>query len=123
MTTHIFPFIKKIKLIFQSPPELIYIPKSFLYILLILLQTPFHWIELILYKQKIKSHKIKHPPVIILGYWRSGTTYLQRMLTVNKKTTYLSLYESILKVIFIGLAALTLPHMLLVDVVYRRRFK
>ena len=35
----------------------------------------------------------------------------------------LSLYESILKVIFIGLAALTLPHMLLVDIVYRRRFK
>ena len=34
-----------------------------------------------------------------------------------------SIYESILKVIFIGLAALTLPHMLLVDVVYRRRFK
>ncbi len=35
----------------------------------------------------------------------------------------LSLYESILKVIFIGLAALTLPHMLLVDFVYRKRFK
>ena len=35
----------------------------------------------------------------------------------------LSLYESILKVIFIGLAALTLPHMLLVDLIYRRRFK
>ena len=35
----------------------------------------------------------------------------------------LSLYESILKVIFIGLAALTLPHMLLVDIVYRRRFQ
>ena len=35
----------------------------------------------------------------------------------------LSLYESILKVIFIGLAALTLPHMLLVDLIYRKRFK
>ena len=35
----------------------------------------------------------------------------------------LTLYESILKVIFIGLAALTLPHMLLVDIIYRRRFK
>ncbi len=35
----------------------------------------------------------------------------------------LSLYESMLKVIFIGLASLTLPHMLLVDVIYRRRFK
>ena len=35
----------------------------------------------------------------------------------------LSLYESILKVIFIGLAALTLPHMLLIDIIYRKRFK
>ena len=35
----------------------------------------------------------------------------------------LTLYESILKVIFIGLAALTLPHMILVDLVYRRRYK
>ena len=33
-----------------------------------------------------------------------------------------TLYESILKVIFIGLAALTLPHMILVDLVYRRRY-
>ncbi len=33
-----------------------------------------------------------------------------------------SLYESMLKVVFIGLAALTLPHMLLVDIVYRARF-
>jgi len=33
-----------------------------------------------------------------------------------------TVYESILKVVFIGLAALTLPHMILVDVVYRRRF-
>ena len=35
----------------------------------------------------------------------------------------LTLYESILKVIFIGLAALTLPHMILVDLVYRPRYK
>ena len=34
-----------------------------------------------------------------------------------------SLYESIIKVIFVGLAALTLPHMILVDIVYRKRFK
>ncbi len=34
-----------------------------------------------------------------------------------------TLYESILKVVFIGLAALTLPHMILVDIFYRREFK
>ena len=31
-------------------------------------------------------------------------------------------YESMLKVIFIGLASLTLPHMMLVDLIYRKRF-
>ena len=34
-----------------------------------------------------------------------------------------SYYETILKVCFIGLAALTLPHMILVDIVYRNKFK
>tara|TARA_Y100001970_G_C14215749_1_gene849543 strand:- start:98 stop:913 length:816 start_codon:yes stop_codon:yes gene_type:complete len=34
----------------------------------------------------------------------------------------ITLYESIIKVMFIGLAALTLPHMLLVDLVYRKKF-
>ncbi len=34
----------------------------------------------------------------------------------------LTYYESIIKVIFIGLAALTLPHMLLVDILYRKKF-
>ncbi len=42
-------------------------------------------------------------------------------------TSYLvqnfSMYESILKVVFIGLAALTLPHMVLVDVFYRKTYK
>ncbi len=34
----------------------------------------------------------------------------------------LTLYESFLKVVFIGLAALTLPHMILVDLYYRRKY-
>jgi len=33
------------------------------------------------------------------------------------------IYESVIKVIYIGLAALTLPHMILVDIVYRKRFQ
>jgi len=34
-----------------------------------------------------------------------------------------NIYESIVRVIFIGLAALTLPHMILVDFIYRRKFQ
>ncbi len=34
-----------------------------------------------------------------------------------------SIYETLLKVIFIGLAALTLPHMILVDYIYRKKYE
>ncbi len=49
--------------------------------------------------------------------WFGGMVIV--LFLVNNYT----LYESILKVIFIGLAALTLPHMILVDLVYRKTYK
>ena len=49
-------------------------------------------------------------------------SWLGGMFVVLYLAQNFTLYESILKVIFIGLAALTLPHMILVDLVYRRRF-
>tara|TARA_A100001011_G_scaffold400732_1_gene518079 strand:- start:10191 stop:11006 length:816 start_codon:yes stop_codon:yes gene_type:complete len=45
------------------------------------------------------------------------------IITVTFLVQNFAFYESILKVIFIGLAALTLPHMILVDFVYRQRYK
>ena len=50
-------------------------------------------------------------------------SWLGGLIIVYYLAQNFSLYESIIKVIFIGLAALTLPHMILVDLVYRRRFK
>ena len=95
MITNIFPLFNNIKMNIVSPPQLIYIPKAILYALLIILQLPFHWIELVLYKNKIQRHRLKHDPIIILGYWRSGTTYTQRLLCLNNNIAYLPLYESI----------------------------
>ncbi len=95
MITNIFPLFNNIKMNIVSPPQLIYIPKAILYTLLIILQLPFHWIELVLYKNKIQRHRLKHDPIIILGYWRSGTTYTQRLLCLNNNIAYLPLYESI----------------------------
>jgi len=48
--------------------------------------------------------------------WIAGL-YIIYFLSIN-----FSIYESFIKVIFIGLAALTLPHMILVDLVYRKKF-
>ena len=30
----------------------------------------------LMYQSKIDNFQIKHPPVFIIGHWRSGTTYL-----------------------------------------------
>jgi len=57
---------------------------------------PFHWVELLVYGSRIKKHKLEHPPVIILGHWRSGTTYLQRLLCAHNHTAYLTQYEALL---------------------------
>ena len=37
--------------------------------------------EKLLYDPKIKKTKLKKDPVYIVGFWRSGTTYLQNLLT------------------------------------------
>ena len=49
-------------------------------------------------------------------------SWLGGILIVLYLAQNFSYYESIIKVIFIGLAALTLPHMLLVDIFYRKKF-
>lgn len=56
---------------------------------------PFYWIELIIYKNKILRFKHLVPPVFIIGHWRSGTTYLQRLLVENSHTVYLTQYNAL----------------------------
>ena len=54
----------------------------------------------ILFKRKyepiINDLKIKHPPVIIIGHWRSGTTYLHELLSQDPQFCYVSLWNTML---------------------------
>ncbi len=50
-------------------------------------------------------------------------SWLAGILVFLYLTKNFNVYESLVRVIFIGLAALTLPHMILVDYIYRRKFK
>ena len=56
---------------------------------------PFRWIELALYNKKIKSSAIETDPLFILGYYRSGTTYLQNMFMHDNRLGYTSIYQTI----------------------------
>lgn len=58
--------------------------------------TPVRMVFKIKYGKKISELKIKHPPVIIVGHWRSGTTYLHELLSQDSQFCYVSLWNTLL---------------------------
>jgi omega-hydroxy-beta-dihydromenaquinone-9 sulfotransferase len=43
--------------------------------------------------RKIDETEIEHPPVFIIGHWRSGTTFLHELMVRDKRFTYPTTYE------------------------------
>jgi omega-hydroxy-beta-dihydromenaquinone-9 sulfotransferase len=45
------------------------------------------------YGRTIDQTRIEHPPLFVLGHWRSGTTLLHNLLTLDPQFTYPNLYQ------------------------------
>ncbi|MGE4612638.1 MAG: sulfotransferase [Paracoccaceae bacterium] len=58
-----------------------------------LLSEPFRWAERTWVAPRVAEHVIPSDPVFVLGYWRSGTTYLQRLLSCDPQMVTPSLYD------------------------------
>lgn len=56
---------------------------------------PLRWIELAVTGQKLQKHSIQPPPIFILGYYRSGTTYLQQCFMQDDRLGHLSLFQTV----------------------------
>jgi hypothetical protein len=72
-------------------------PKRLNYLVGISSGTPFHTFggvfEKLLYSHRVRSTKLKHPPLFVLGHWRSGTTLLHELLILDNRHTYPNTYE------------------------------
>jgi len=64
------------------------------YIKLFLIE-PFRWYELITRDKQVRSHRLKKPPIFILGHWRSGTSFLQTLLAKDPARGFLHKYASV----------------------------
>jgi omega-hydroxy-beta-dihydromenaquinone-9 sulfotransferase len=71
------------------------IPLFVAYIFRFLLLEPLRLLELIVYHRKIKAHKLEKPPIFILGYWRSGTSFFQGLLCEDPKLTSSTIFRSL----------------------------
>jgi omega-hydroxy-beta-dihydromenaquinone-9 sulfotransferase len=69
--------------------------KIFLTTLIVLIATPFHFWEDLVFRKKLKKFYFKKPPLFIIGHWRSGTTLLHNMLTKDPSAGYITTYQSL----------------------------
>lgn len=69
--------------------------RAFPWILKTAAVEPLRWIELMRYSKKVESYKIEKDPLFILGYFRSGTTYLQQMFMQDNRLGYTSFYQTV----------------------------
>lgn len=61
-----------------------------------MLTTPVRLLFTLKYRSKINTTNISHPPVFIIGHWRSGTTYLHEILSQDPQFCYVSLWNTLL---------------------------
>ncbi len=67
-----------------------------------ILFEPLRWIELAMHNKKIRQHTITKHPVFILGFYRSGTSYLHDFLTQDDRLGYHSVYQMVLPEIMLS---------------------
>lgn len=49
--------------------------------------------ESALFDARIEQTAVTHPPIFVLGHWRSGTTLLHNLLTLDPQLTFPNLYQ------------------------------
>jgi hypothetical protein len=63
-------------------------------VLLLAIRMPFAMLEKLIWEKKIKSVQIDLEPVFILGYFRSGTTHLQKLISLNQRHTTFNIFKT-----------------------------
>lgn len=96
-------FINWIKLLLENGGiDRKYIMRAFKVSLVSLLGIPFRIFENAKFGQKIEDIEIEYPPIFIIGHWRSGTTYLHKLMTLDKNLGYVTNFQTFLPEIFLG---------------------
>ena len=63
------------------------------YYIKLILALPPAFIHFIIYSRRISKTEISLPPIFILGHYRSGTTYLQKLMVSDKRFGFITNYE------------------------------
>ena len=73
-----------------------YLTKMIFITLTSIFTTPARILFKIKYSSKINETQVSHPPIFIIGHWRSGTTYIHELLSQDPQFCYVSLWNTFL---------------------------
>ena len=73
-----------------DPP---YVPRAAFITLASLINSAVHSYENAVFTSKVRDVEIQ-PPLFILGHWRSGTTFLHNMLSLDEQFAYANLWQA-----------------------------
>jgi len=57
--------------------------------------TLLRYLQELIWGRRVRDTKIEHAPLFIVGHWRSGTTMLHELLTLDQHHTYPTTYECV----------------------------
>jgi len=80
----------------------VYLPRILYNFGLSSLLLPLRFIEHLKFSKKIKATKITNDPIFIIGHWRSGTTYLHNILSLDKNLGIFTTFSAFVPSIFLG---------------------
>ncbi|WKK65644.1 sulfotransferase family protein [Lutimonas zeaxanthinifaciens] len=72
-----------------------YLGRVILTVLINLINLPFRIYEKLFINKKYKSQTLEHPPIFIIGHWRSGTTHLHNILCQDDQMGYVNTFQSV----------------------------
>ncbi len=67
-------------------------PQWFLKVVLL---EPLRWVELLRHNKRIQQHKLEKDPIFILGFYRSGTSFMHQFLTQDDRLGYHTNFQMI----------------------------
>jgi hypothetical protein len=73
-----------------------HIPWTVLITLTALLGAPINFLHDLRWAHRIRRTQIERPPLFVIGHWRSGTTWLHELLTLDESHTYPNTYQCFL---------------------------
>jgi hypothetical protein len=82
--------------------DLPYLPRALWITFNSMAMLPFRLFEQVRYARQIEATKVSHPPVFIIGHWRSGTTYLQNLMSLDQTMAYVAYVHTLLPGVFLG---------------------